>query len=251
MKPDIRKITRLVPRDGNLVQGQSELAINPKLAQAAAELIKASRNHYSPAEGVGELRDAVTKKIARFNNIQVDPKATPLELLITPGATGALIAIAHTHLKNSSALVFEPYYPYHRKILDELGGHSHVLPLHGPNLELDVDELRARCREWKNQSQFPLRAIIACSPANLSPRTPTTVNGWPLSSIALPMTAGSRANSDALLTKTVSGPKGAAAAAMSPARAGRSVRSACTAAARPPAARISATTASALARDLL
>ena len=165
-QPEIRTITRLVPPSGNLVQGQSELAINPRLAQAASELISASRNHYSPAEGVAELRDAVAKKIARFNNIQVDPKATPLELLIVPGATAALIAIAHTHLKGSSALVFEPYYPYHRRILDELGGRADVLPLHGENLELDVDELRARCRELKDRQPFPLRAIIACSPAN-------------------------------------------------------------------------------------
>ena len=165
-QPEIRTITRLVPPSGNLVQGQSELAINPKLAQAANDIISASRNHYSPAEGVAELRDAVAKKIARFNNIQVDPKATPLELLITPGATGALIAIAHTYLKGSSALVFEPYYPYHRRILDELGGRADVVPLHGEGLELDVDELRARCREWKDRREFPLRAIIACSPAN-------------------------------------------------------------------------------------
>jgi aminotransferase len=165
-QPEIRTITRLVPPSGNLVQGQSELAINPKLAQAASELIAASRNHYSPAEGVAELRDAVAKKIARFNNIEVDPKATPLELLITPGATAALIAVAHTHLKGASALVFEPYYPYHRRILDELGGRADVLPLRGENLELDVDELRARCRELKDRQPFPLRAIIACSPAN-------------------------------------------------------------------------------------
>ncbi|HET7285843.1 MAG TPA: pyridoxal phosphate-dependent aminotransferase [Pyrinomonadaceae bacterium] len=165
-QPEIRTITRLVPPSGNLVQGQSELAINPQLAQAASDLISASRNHYSPAEGVAELRDAVAKKIARFNNIQIDPKATPLELLIVPGATAALIAIAHTHLQGSSALVFEPYYPYHRRILDELGGHADVLPLHGENLELDVDELRACCRELKDRQPFPLRAIIACSPAN-------------------------------------------------------------------------------------
>jgi aminotransferase len=165
-QPEIRTITRLVPPSGNLVQGQSELEINPKLAQAADELIKSSRNHYSPAEGVSELREAVAKKIAHFNNIQVDPKATPLELLITPGATAALIAIAHTHLQDSSALIFEPYYPYHRRILDELGGSTHVLPLHGKKLELDVDELRSRCREWKNRAEFPLRAIIACTPAN-------------------------------------------------------------------------------------
>ncbi|HXR99076.1 MAG TPA: pyridoxal phosphate-dependent aminotransferase [Pyrinomonadaceae bacterium] len=165
-QPEIRTITRLVPPGGNLVQGQSELAINPKLAEAADRLISSSRNHYSPAEGVGELREAVAQKIARFNNIEIDPTATPLKLLITPGATAALIAIAHTHLKDSSALVFEPYYPYHRRILDELGGHSNVLPLHGENLDLDVDELRARCREWKDRREFPLRAIIACSPAN-------------------------------------------------------------------------------------
>lgn len=165
-QPEIRTITRLVPPSGNLVQGQSELAINPKLAQAADDCIRASRNHYSPAEGVAQLREAVAKKIARFNSIQVDPKATPQELLITPGATGALIAIAHAHLKDCSALVFEPYYPYHRRILDELGGHSNVMPLHGENLELDIEELRTRCREWKNQQQYPLRAIIACSPAN-------------------------------------------------------------------------------------
>ncbi|MGH9880692.1 MAG: pyridoxal phosphate-dependent aminotransferase, partial [Pyrinomonadaceae bacterium] len=165
-RPDIRLITRMVPPSGNLVQGQSELAINPDLARAASELIHASQNHYSPAEGVVELRNAVAKKIARFNWITVDPKATPLELLITPGATGALIAIAHTHLRDTSALVFEPYYPYHRRILEELGGRTEVLSLHGEHLELDGDELRARCRDMKSRQAFPLRAIIACSPAN-------------------------------------------------------------------------------------
>jgi aminotransferase len=166
VQPEIRTITRLVPPSGNLVQGQSELAINPRLAQAASRLINASRNHYSPAEGVSELREAVAQKIALFNNIKVDPKATPLDLLITPGATAALVAIAHTHLRGGSAVVFEPYYPYHRRILDELGGRTHVLPLRGENLELDVEELRARCRVWRNHHDFPLRAIIACSPAN-------------------------------------------------------------------------------------
>ena len=165
-QPDIRTITRLVPPSGNLVQGQSELAINPELADAASRIIHASQNHYSPAEGTADLREAVAKKIARFNGIELDPKATPLQLLITPGATGSLIAIAHTYLEGSSAIVFEPYYPYHRRILDELGGRTEVVSLRGENLELDREELRARCREARGRSDFPLRAIIACSPAN-------------------------------------------------------------------------------------
>ncbi len=165
-RPDIRTITRLVPPSGNLVQGQSELAINPALARAASEVIHASQNHYSPAEGVTELRSAVAQKIALFNDIEVDPKVTPPELLITPGATGALVAIAHTYLKGTSALVFEPYYPYHRRIVDELGGCTEVLPLHGEKMELDEDELRDHCRKLKSRHPFPLRALIVCTPVN-------------------------------------------------------------------------------------
>jgi aspartate/methionine/tyrosine aminotransferase len=77
------------------------LAINPAPACAASEVIHASRNHYSPAEGVIELRNAVAQKVALFNGVKVDPQATPLELLITPGATGGLIAIANTYLTST------------------------------------------------------------------------------------------------------------------------------------------------------
>ena len=165
-RPDIRALTRLVPASGNLVQGQSELAVNPALAEAASRIIAASENHYGPAEGLIGLRRVVAEKIVAFNGIAIDPEAVPLQLLITPGATGALIAIAQTYLRGACALVFEPYYPYHRHILTELGGTTEVLSLHGDKLELDVDELRARCRELKDRKTLPLRAIILCTPVN-------------------------------------------------------------------------------------
>ena len=166
VKPDIRLITRLVPPDGNLVQGQSELAIDPGLARAASEIISASQNHYSPAEGAKELRRAVAGKIKAFNGIEVDPDASPLELIITPGATGGLVAFADAYLKNASALIFEPYYPYHRRIIEELGGRAEVLQLSGETLQFGKDELRARVRELKTRREFPLRAIIVCTPVN-------------------------------------------------------------------------------------
>jgi aminotransferase len=166
VKPDIRLITRRIPSDGNLVQGQSELAIDARLARAAGEIIAASQNHYSPAEGAEELRRAVAEKIRLFNGIDVDPDASPLELIITPGATGGLVAFADAYLKNASALVFEPYYPYHRRIIEELGGRTEVLSLSRETLEFDRDELRARCRELKSRREFPLRAIIVCTPVN-------------------------------------------------------------------------------------
>jgi aspartate/methionine/tyrosine aminotransferase len=165
-KPDIRAITRLVPADGNLVQGQSELAIDPRLARAAAEMIAASQNHYSPAEGTQELRRAVAEKIRTFNGVETDADAKPLELLVTPGGTGGLVAVARTYLVNASALVFEPYYPYHHRIIEELGGKTESFALEPDALTFDREELRARCRELKERREFPLRAIIVCTPVN-------------------------------------------------------------------------------------
>ena len=94
IKPDIRAITRLVPPSGNLVQGQSELPIDPQLAKEAAAVIAASQNHYGGSEGDANLRKAVAEKITRYNGIDVDPDARPFELMVTSGGTGALIGIA-------------------------------------------------------------------------------------------------------------------------------------------------------------
>lgn len=165
-KPDIRAIARLVSAEGNLVQGQSELALSPALARAAAEVIDAGLNHYTFFEGVPELRKVLAEKILAHNRVSVDPEARPIELLVTPGATGALVSAAHAFLEGASALVFEPYYPYHVRVLETAGARAEVFPLRGDHLVLDPDAFRAACRAAANRAEFPLRAIIACSPSN-------------------------------------------------------------------------------------
>lgn len=165
VKPDIRAITRLVPPSGNLVQGQSELPIDPRLAAEAAAIIAASQNHYGGSEGDENLRKAVANKVRQYNGIDLDPDARPFELMITNGGTGALIGIAQSYLRGSSALVFEPYYPYHRRILEEFGAKNETFEL-DEHLEFEKDALLNRCRELKERSEFPLKAIIVCTPAN-------------------------------------------------------------------------------------
>jgi aminotransferase len=165
-KPDIRAITRLVPPAGNLVQGQSELTLPEALARAANEAIGEGLNHYTFFEGVPELRRVLAEKIKAHNGVAVDPEATPVELLVTPGATGALVSAAHAFLKGAAALVFEPYYPYHVRILETAGARAEVFPLRGDRLELDPDDFRARCRAAARREQSPLKAVIVCSPAN-------------------------------------------------------------------------------------
>jgi len=168
VKPDIRAITRLVPPSGNLVQGQSELPIDPQLAVEAAAIIAASQNHYGGSEGNEDLRKAVAAKIAKYNNITVDPDARPFEVMITNGGTGALIGIAQSFLRGNSALVFEPYYPYHRRILEDFGAKTETFELNPADLSFEKDALFARCKELKDRTEFPLTMIIVCTPANPS-----------------------------------------------------------------------------------
>ncbi len=165
IKPDIRAITRLVPPSGNLVQGQSELPIDPRLAKEAAEIIAASRNHYGGSEGDANLRIAVAEKIKRYNGIEIDVDARPFELMITSGGTGALIGIAQSFLRGNAALVFEPYYPYHRRIIEEFGGKTEVVEL-DEELSFDPELFLIRCRQLKDRADFPLAAIVVCSPSN-------------------------------------------------------------------------------------
>lgn len=168
VKPDIRAITRLVPPSGNLVQGQSELPIDPQLAAEAAAIIAASQNHYGGSEGNADLRKAVAAKIAKYNGIEVDPAATPYEVMITNGGTGALIGIAQKFLRGRSALVFEPYYPYHRRILEDFGAKTETFNLDPADLSFEKDTLLARCKELKDRAEYPLTMIIVCTPANPS-----------------------------------------------------------------------------------
>lgn len=168
VKPDIRAITRLVPPSGNLVQGQSELPIDPQLAVEAGAIIAASQNHYGGSEGNEDLRKAVAAKIAKYNNITVDPDARPFEVMITNGGTGALIGIAQSFLRGNSALVFEPYYPYHRRILEDFGAKTETFELNPADLSFEKDAFFARCKELKDRTEFPLTMIIVCSPANPS-----------------------------------------------------------------------------------
>jgi len=165
-QPDIRAIARLIPPSGNLVQGQSEIALHPDLARALNDVVATGLNHYSFFEGVDELRHAVAAKLRLFNDVSVDPDRRPLELIITPGATGGLVTIAHTFLRGASAIIFEPYYPYHKRTLETADARVDIVKLTGDELALDVDELRRVCRAGSSRSAYPLKAIIVCSPAN-------------------------------------------------------------------------------------
>jgi len=139
VKPDIRAITRLVPPSGNLVQGQSELPIDPQLAAEAAEIIAASQNHYGGSEGDANLRRRVAEKIARYNGIDVNVALAKPKEEATPLAKQADIHLAvrpGTDLPVALAV--------HRFLFEEGHADEAFLEKHARGAE----RLRERAREW-------------------------------------------------------------------------------------------------------
>jgi aspartate/methionine/tyrosine aminotransferase len=74
-----------------------------------------------------------------------------------------LIGIAISYLRGKSALVFEPYYSYHRRILEEFGGKTEAFEL-DENLTFEKGRLAQLAAGTDRPTEFPLKAIIVCSP---------------------------------------------------------------------------------------
>jgi aspartate/methionine/tyrosine aminotransferase len=68
--------------------------------------------------------------------------------------------------------VFEPYYPYHKFIIEKFGGKTEPFEL-DERLTFEKDALLAHCKRLKDRVDFPLKAIIVCTPANPSGKVMT------------------------------------------------------------------------------
>jgi len=142
----------------NLGQGLCKLPTPDFIKEAAIEAINTGVNFYSSAEGIIELREAISKKLERDNNIVANPN----NIIITNGSTGAFTSTINSLLRpKDGILLFEPFYGYHRNISILAGLEPQYLELKFPEFTIDekmlVDSIRPNTK-----------AIVLCTPANPS-----------------------------------------------------------------------------------
>jgi aminotransferase len=95
----------------NMAQGVCDTPVPPVVLRAAAEAMDRGNNTYSRYDGLFELRQAVAKKLAQYNDIAADPET---DITISAGATGAFHCACLALLSPGDEVVlFEPYYQYH------------------------------------------------------------------------------------------------------------------------------------------
>lgn len=143
----------------NLGQGVCDMPTPEIIKAATYQAIESNHNMYSACEGILPLRQAIADKLASFNGIKTDAET---EVIVTHGSTGAFIsAITTLFNPGDEIILFEPFYGYHKNILELQGFKTRGVSINLENFEIDFDAL--------NKAITPqTRGIIICTPCNPS-----------------------------------------------------------------------------------
>ncbi len=158
---DIRAVTRRIKEvDGiNLGQGVCDLPTPEPIKARAHQAIRDDRSIYSHHAGIEPLRRAILEKEQSYNNV---PVTSPDEVVVGVGSTGIFVAAAFTLLEaGDEVILFEPFYGYHRNILELTGATIRYVPLGGPTSTFD----RAAMEDVLTANT---KAVVVNTPANPS-----------------------------------------------------------------------------------
>ncbi len=158
---DIRSVTQRVKAvDGiNLGQGVCDLPTPQPIRDRAHQALRDDESIYSHYAGIAPLRRAILEKTQTHNEV---PATTPEEVVVGVGSTGVFVSAAFTLLEEGDEVIlFEPFYGYHRNILEMTGATIRYVPLGGPASTFD----RAAMEEAVTPDT---KAVVVNTPANPS-----------------------------------------------------------------------------------
>jgi aspartate aminotransferase len=120
--------------------GEPDFDTPEHVKDAGIASIRKNRTHYTPAQGIADLRDAVVAHIAKSRGVEVKRE----NVLISPGAK-PMIAMTLMALLNpgDEVVIPDPAYPAYRSIVTYVGAIPVSVPLlehKGFRLELDALE---------------------------------------------------------------------------------------------------------------
>lgn len=105
--------------------GEPDFPAPEAVVQAAAAALASGKTRYTPAAGIPELREAVAGYYANRFGVSIDPG----RIVITPGASGALLLVLSVLLDpGDQVLLQDPGYPCNTNMISMLGATGVALP---------------------------------------------------------------------------------------------------------------------------
>jgi aminotransferase len=123
----------------NLAQGVCDTEVPEAVRTGAKQAMDGGINSYTRAEGLSEIRQAISEKMRRFNAIECDPET---EIIVNSGATGSFYTACLALLNpGDEVILFEPFYGYHLNTLTAAQAVPQFLTLKAPDWKFTPADL--------------------------------------------------------------------------------------------------------------
>jgi aspartate/methionine/tyrosine aminotransferase len=138
--------------------GEPDFDTPEHIKEAGIRAIRENHSHYTPSQGILELRDVVALYASKFRHIE---PWTAENVVLSPGAKPIIWNILSALLSRGDEFVyFDPAYPAYASCANYLGAKTIPIPLlEEKNWRMDLDELERRVSDRT-------KAIMINSPHN-------------------------------------------------------------------------------------
>ncbi|MCI4464106.1 MAG: pyridoxal phosphate-dependent aminotransferase [Caldisericum sp.] len=137
--------------------GEPDFNTPENVKEAGIKAIKENYTHYSPTQGILELREAVAEYISKTRDIKV----TPDEVIITPGGKDVIFSTMLSLLDEGDEAIYpNPGYPIYESAIKLVGAKPVPMPLREEN-DFAFDR-----HEFEKLVTPKTRLIVINSPAN-------------------------------------------------------------------------------------
>jgi aspartate/methionine/tyrosine aminotransferase len=171
----LARATELASRGADIVHmaaGEPDFSTAAPIIEAGRAALARGETHYSQAAGIPQLREALSRYYEQTYGLDIAPS----RILVTPGASGALLLIAALLMNpGDGMLMTDPGYPCNRHFMRLVEGRGQLVPVdERSNYQLNADLVAAH---WQANT---VGAMVA-SPAN---PTGTTLSRDELAALA-------------------------------------------------------------------
>jgi len=138
----------------HLEVGEPDFNTPQPIVDAGMAAIKNGAVHYTPAMGLPALRAAIADYYLQQYSVSVSPE----RIIVTPGASGALLlALAAILEAGQSVLLADPGYPCNRNFISLLEGKSQLINVDAStNFQLNAELVK---KNWQKNSAAVLLAL--------------------------------------------------------------------------------------------
>lgn len=141
----------------HMAAGEPDFATAGPIIEAGRAALAAGETHYSQAAGVPPLREALSRHYADTYGLDIPPS----RIMVTPGASGALLLIAALLMNpGDGMLMTDPGYPCNRHFMRLVEGRGQLVPVGADSNYQLTGELAGQ--HWQDNT---IGAMVA-SPAN-------------------------------------------------------------------------------------